>query len=224
MIERLRWLGHSGFRWEARLLEAAASVGQGSKTIYFDPWKLSGEPKKADIICVSHEHFDHMSKPDIKAISTADTVIVTCNACRDELSASKIVCKEIKALAPGSKIELDGIKITAVPSYNTNKEFHPKNAKKLGFVVTMGGVSVYHAGDTDRIPEMDALKCDVALLPISGTYVMTADEAAEAAIVIGPKVAIPMHYGDIIGSLKDAKRFEALLKGKVEVKILKKED
>jgi len=212
ILDGLHWLGHASFRWE------------GSKTVYFDPWKLSKDLKKSDIIFVSHEHFDHMSKADIANISTSDTVIVTCKACADELSASKFARKEIKVLSPGESVELDGVRITAVPSYNTNKEFHLKSTKKLGFVVTMDALTIYHAGDTDRIPEMDRIKCDAALLPVSGTYVMTADEAAEAAISIRPRVAVPMHYGDIIGSAEDARRFEELLKGKVEVKILRKED
>lgn len=212
MLEGLHWLGHSSFRWD------------GTKTIYFDPWKLSKNPNKADIICISHEHFDHCSKKDIMRIATPDTVIITCAEARRQLEAARIDCKEIKAMAPGDSADIDGITVTAVASYNTNKEFHQKSAKKLGFIVTMDGVSVYHAGDTDRIPEMDGLKCDAALLPISGTYVMTAEEAAAAALVIKPKIAIPIHYGDIIGTNADAKRFESALHGTIEVKILRKED
>lgn len=212
MIEKLHWLGHSSFRWEA------------SRIVYFDPWKLSKDSKKADVICVSHEHFDHCSKDDIKSISSFGTVIVTCDAGASELSSLKADCKEIRVMAPDDACEVNGVKIRAVASYNTNKKFHPKNANKLGFIVTMDSMTVYHSGDTDRIPEMDAIKCDVALLPISGTYVMTADEAAEAALVIKPKIAVPMHYGDIVGTASDAKRFENILKGKIEVKILRKEE
>lgn len=212
MIENLHWLGHSSFRWD------------GSKRIYFDPWKVPKGSKAADVICVSHEHFDHLSKPDISAVSSSDTVILTCEAGRKQLSSAGIKCKEVRAMAPGDSIDVSGVKIKAVASYNTNKEFHTKSSKKLGFVVTMDGASVYHAGDTDRIPEMDELRCDVALVPISGTYVMSVDEAAEATLAIKPGMAVPMHYGDIIGASSDAKRFEELLKGKVKVKILRKEE
>ena len=212
MIETLHWLGHSSFRW------------QGSKTIYFDPWKLSKNADKSDIICISHEHYDHLSKSDIAAISTPATVIVTSEDGRKQLRSSDIGCKEIRAMAPGDSIDLPGVKIEAVASYNMNKGFHPRHTKKLGFVVTMDGLSIYHAGDTDRIPEMNGLKCDVALLPVSGTYVMTADEAAEAALLISPKMAVPMHYGDVVGSASDARRLESDLKGKIEVKILRKEE
>lgn len=212
MIERLHWLGHASFRWD------------GSKAVYFDPWKLPKGSKKADIICISHEHFDHLSKPDISAVSSSDTVILTCAAGRKELLSAGIKCKEVRAMAPGDSTDVSGVKIRAVASYNTNKEFHTRSSKKLGFVVTMDGAAVYHAGDTDRIPEMDALKCDTALLPVSGTYVMNADEAVEAALVIKPGVAVPMHYGDIVGSVSDAKRFEELLKDEIKVKILRKEE
>lgn len=212
MIEKLHWLGHSSFRWE------------GSKVVYFDPWKLSKNSKKADIICVSHEHFDHLSKSDIAIIASPETVIVTCASGAKLLEPSKVGCKEIRTMAPGDSITLAGVKIEAVASYNIGKKFHPRNTNKLGFIVTMDGISVYHAGDTDRIPEMDGLKCDVAILPISGTYVMDALEAAEAALAIRPKMAVPMHYGDIIGSDSDAERFAALLKGKIETKIMKKEE
>lgn len=212
MIEKLHWLGHSSFRWD------------GSKTVYFDPWKIRKGSKTADVICVSHEHFDHMSKPDIVAISTPDTILVTCEACAKQLKGLKGGAEDILVMAPGDSKNLDGVTIRSVASYNTNKEFHQKSTKKLGFIVTMDGASVYHAGDTDLIPEISEVECDIALLPISGTYVMTADEAAKAALAIEPKMAVPMHYGDIVGEAGDAKRFEDALRGRIEVKILRKED
>lgn len=193
-----------------------------SRTIYFDPWKLPANSKKADIIFVSHEHFDHFSKDDIAQIATKDTVIVTDKSVSKQLEG-KVVCKKIEALSPGDSIEIENVKIKAVPSYNTNKEFHTKASGKLGFIVTIDGATLYHAGDTDNISEMKGYACDIAILPVSGTYVMTADEAADAALTIKPKVTIPMHYGDIVGSRKDAERFKELLKNKVEVKILEAE-
>lgn len=211
MLNNLHWLGHASFRLD------------GSKIIYFDPWKLSKGSKKADFIFITHEHFDHCSLDDIELISTKDTVIVASETAAKQLESVRPVCKEIKSLLPGDNIEISGIKVSAVASYNINKQFHTKNSRKLGFIVTVDGVKIYHAGDTDDIPDMKNYGCDIALLPVSGTYVMTADEAAGAALVIKPKVAIPMHYGDIIGTENDAIRFQDLLKGKVEVKILKKE-
>lgn len=210
MLENLHWLGHASFRLDA------------SRRIYFDPWKLPKDSGKAGIIFISHDHFDHFSIDDVALISTKDTMIVTDKSVGRQLEG-KVVCKEIKALQPGNKIEVLGVKVQAVPSYNLNKEFHPKEDGKLGFIVTIDGISIYHAGDTDYIPEMKDYACDIALLPVSGTYVMTADEAANAALTIRPKAAIPMHYGDIVGSNSDAERFRDLLKNKVEVRILKKE-
>jgi len=211
LLENLHWLGHSSFRW------------QGKKIIYFDPWKLAKGSRGGDIILISHEHFDHFSLGDIMLISSKDTVIVTSREASKQLQAAKLICKEIKSLTAGESSEIGGTKISAVASYNTNKQFHTRDSGKLGFIVSVDGVKIYHAGDTDIIPEMKNFTCDIALLPVSGTYVMTADEAANAALAIRPKIAIPMHYGDIVGNDADAKRLRDLLKGKVEVKILEKE-
>jgi L-ascorbate metabolism protein UlaG (beta-lactamase superfamily) len=211
MLDNLHWLGHACFRLDCK------------KVIYFDPFQLPRSSIKADIILITHEHFDHCSFDDLKLISTKDTLIVTAGAAGKELANKKIICKEIKSLLPNQNIEIEDIKINAVASYNTNKHFHPKGSNNLGFILTLDGVKIYHAGDTDFIPEMKNIQCDIALLPVSGTYVMTADEAAQTALAIKPKVAIPMHYSDVVGSEKDAKRFQDLLKNKVEVRILEKE-
>lgn len=209
MLENLHWLGHASFRLDS------------AKTIYFDPWKIPKDSPKADIIFITHDHFDHYSLEDVKLLSAKDTVLVTDKSVARQLQSVKAICKEIKALSAGDNIEISGIKISAVASYNTNKQFHTKDSQKLGFIVTVEGVKIYHAGDTDLIPEMKNYLCDIALMPVSGTYVMTAEEAAKAALIIKPKVAIPMHYGDIVGSDNDAQNFADLLKGKIEVRILK---
>lgn len=209
---KLTWLGHDGFRIE---------VG---KTIYLDPFKIEGGPK-ADIVLVSHEHFDHCNLDDLKKIVTPNTVIVAHSQSKSELS--KLKAKEIKIVKPGDRINIGDVAIEAVPAYNTNKfrepgkPFHPKEDGKVGYILTVNGVRIYHAGDTDHIPEMKNIRTDIALLPVSGTYVMTAVEAAEAAGDINPKIAIPMHYGAIVGSTSDADIFKRLVK--CEVKILEKE-
>lgn len=210
-IDNLHWLGHDSFRLD------------GQKVVYFDPWNLPPVAGQADIILVTHEHFDHFSKKDIAAVSTADTVIVTTAAVAKDLRGAKFPHKEVKALAPGESCEVAGVRIRGVASYNVNKDFHPKKTGKLGFIVSMDGVTVYHAGDTDVIPEMAGYKCDIALLPVSGTYVMTADEAVQAALVIAPKIAVPMHYGEVAGTEADAKAFAQGLKGKIDARIMKKE-
>ncbi len=204
LLKKIHWLGHDGFRIDA------------SKVIYIDPYQMKSTVP-ADIILVSHDHFDHCSPDDIQKIQKKEPVIVT-----DKASAGKLT-GDVRVVKPGDRLTVQGIEIEIVPAYNTNKQFHPKSDGKLGFIITVEGVRIYHAGDTDFIPEMKNIKADIALLPVSGTYVMTADEAVEAALAINPKVAIPMHYGAIVGSESDAKQFAEKLKGKINVAILKQE-
>ena len=197
----ITWLGHDSMKIK------------GDKVIYIDPWKLE-DAEPANIILVTHEHYDHCSPPDIEKIATDETVIVATADSARKLKGDVMVVK------PGDTVEIDGVSIEAVPAYNTNKSFHPKNSSWVGFVVTMGGKRIYHAGDTDSISEMDSLDVDVALVPVSGTYVMTAEEAAEAVNRMKPKIAVPMHYGDIVGSEADAERFRTLVSDDIEVRIL----
>jgi len=209
---KLTWLGHDGFRIE------------DGQVIYIDPFEIK-EGVKADLVLVSHEHDDHCSIGDLKKIVTSNTVVVAHSQSKNELS--KLHVKDLKIIKPGDKVTLGNVTVEAVPAYNTNKfrepgkVFHPKEDGKLGFIVTVKGVRIYHAADTDHINEMKGMAPDIALLPVSGTYVMTAKEAAEAAGSIKPKVAIPMHYAAIVGSVKDAEEFKKL--AKCEVKILQKE-
>ena len=187
----------------------------GSKVIYTDPFKVT-KHDEADIVLLSHEHFDHLSLDDLKKVVFPGTTIVASPLCKDGLKGVKV--KEIKFLDPGGKFTVGKVEIEALPAYNLNKfrepgqVFHPQSEKRLGFIVQMDGTRVYFAADTDFIPEMKTLKCDIALLPVSGTYVMTAEEAAEAAAAINPKIAVPMHYAAIVGSDADAKKFKALVK------------
>ena len=206
---KVSWLGHDCFRIK------------NGKTVVIDPFKVRSSPEKADILLVSHEHFDHLSPDDIKKVSSDKTTVIAAYSCKDELS--KLEFKEVKLVRPGDKVRLSDITVEAVPAYNLNKfreagkVFHPKEDAKLGFIVTMKGVRVYHSGDTDTIPEMNGFKADLALLPVSGTYVMTPIEAAEATKMIKPKLAIPMHYGAIVGSEADAEKFKQLASCPVQI-------
>jgi L-ascorbate metabolism protein UlaG (beta-lactamase superfamily) len=204
MTGNIHWLGHDTFRIE------------GEQLIYTDPFNIK-KKDKADIILITHEHRDHCSPDDVKKIQGPDTVIVTPVDCAAKLQGN------IKVVKPGDKIETKGIAIEVVPSYNTNKQFHTKDRGWVGYVFTSKGKRIYLAGDTDYIAEMKNIKADIALLPVSGTYVMTADEAAKAALDIKPKVAIPMHYGSIVGTKEDALKFAEKLKGKIDVVILQEE-
>lgn len=209
---KISWLGHDGFKIK------------NSKTIYVDPYVMeAGE--KADIILISHEHFDHCSPGIIKKIVTSNTTIITTPAVKQQLSGTK--AKEIRAVKPGEKIIVDDVSVETVPAYNVNKfrspgqPFHSKQEEMLGFIVTMNAIRIYHAGDTDSIPEMEGLHIDIACLPVSGTYVMTAEEAAESTKHIKAKIAIPMHYGSIVGDDSDAERFKKL--SSCDVRILSKD-
>jgi L-ascorbate metabolism protein UlaG (beta-lactamase superfamily) len=204
VLENLRWLGHDSFLVER------------PQTIYFDPWRLSGDLPQADLVLVSHEHGDHCSPKDIEKVSGPGTVIITSQGAAPQLKG------DVRVMRPGDKLSVRGVTVVAVPAYNVNKfrspgnPFHPKDALHNGYVVTLEGERVYFAGDTDHIPEMADIACDVALLPISGTYVMTVEEAADAVRTIQPEVTVPMHYGaGVVGTAQDAERFRDLCTGEV---------
>jgi L-ascorbate metabolism protein UlaG (beta-lactamase superfamily) len=188
---------------------------KGSKVIYTDPFKVTSRDE-ADIVLLSHEHFDHLSLDDLKKVIFPGTTIVASALCKEGLRGLQV--KETRFLDPGGKLTVGKVEIEAVPAYNVNKfrepgkPFHPKERKGLGFVITMDGTRVYFAGDTDFIPEMNNIAVDIALLPVSGTYVMTVEEAVEAALAIHPKIAVPMHYAAIVGSEQDASKFKSLVK------------
>lgn len=203
VLKDLSWLGHAAF-----LLVA------GKKAVYFDPFQLPANCRPADVILISHEHFDHCSPEDVAKIEKDETVIVT-----DKASAAKLK-GNTRVVQSGDSLTICGLQIEVVSAYNLDKKFHPLKAGGLGFIVTVNGMRIYHAGDTDFIPDMKSIKADIALLPVSGTYVMTAEEAVQAALAIKPTVAIPMHYASIVGTEADARKFERLLKGKVEVRVL----
>ncbi len=216
MLENIHWLGHDGFR-----------INFGKTVVYLDPYKIGNQTEKADYILITHEHRDHFSPEDIAKIAKKETVLLSCKAVTDLYSGEK------KILTAGDILKLGGISVEAVPAYNTNKKFHTKDSGKLGYIISFEGTRIYHAGDTDFIPEMKEMgtvrkgqsPINIALLPVSGVYVMTANEAVEAAKVLKPVFALPMHYGaGVVGTLEDAKKFKEGLKGTgIEVIIKEKE-
>lgn len=185
---------------------------EGTKNIFIDPYNIKTSVK-ADYIFITHPHFDHCSIEDIKRVRKKDTVVVMPN-----MGNAKRIAKNCVKLRPWQEFSSDDIAVRAVPSYNIEKQYHPKANGWLGFVITLDGENIYHAGDTDLIEEMKFLKeITYALLPVSGNYTMDADSAASAAEIIKPKVAIPMHYGGIVGGIKDAKRFKELCSCAVDI-------
>jgi len=189
---------------------------KGSRIVYIDPYQVGDVDEKADLVLITHEHYDHCSPRDVERVSDENTIIITVADCQSKLSGLGV--RNITLVEPGDKVELLGLAIEAVPAYNTNKSFHTKEYNWIGFILTMDGKRIYHAGDTDKIPEMESFEnIDVALLPVSGTYVMTAMEAAEACKVIKPKLAIPMHYGAIVGTQGDAETFKQRAPCRVEI-------
>ena len=203
-------------------------VKGGSINIYFYPFKLHGDEPKADYIFISHEHFDHFSPDDIHKVIKDSTVLFMNEMTGDEIDG--LYDNKIVIIRPGDSIDFKDLHIKGVPAYNINKfrepgkVYHPKEDKKLGFIVTFNGVKIYHTGDTDHIPEMDSLaseKIDLLFIPVSGTYVMTPAEAVEAASKIKADTSIPMHYGTIVGEKKQAEEFkEGVLKKGLKCEIV----
>jgi len=214
----LKWLGHSGF------------LIRGNKIIYIDPYNTKENSEKADIILITHSHYDHCSIADIKNITREGTkIILTAD------SQSKITRLEtpidIHIMEPNQELTLGELKISTLPAYNLDKNFHAKEEGWVGYLIKMNDILIYHAGDCDLIPEMQKLtgykqsdKKFIALLPIGGKFTMNAEEAAEAAKLIKPSLAIPIHYGSIIGNKEDAEEFAGLCKKEgIDVMILEKE-
>jgi L-ascorbate metabolism protein UlaG (beta-lactamase superfamily) len=206
-VKNIHWLGHASFR-----------IDGVDVTIYIDPWQLSDDSIPADLILITHDHHDHCSPEDVAKIQVQDTTIITVKVSADRLHGDVVIVR------PGDSLNVKGIPILVVPAYNVNKYrspgvvFHPKEKGYVGFVITLDDKRIYHAGDTDVIPEMSDFEADIALLPVSGKYVMTADEALEAIRFIHPEVIIPMHIGRGIGSQNDAEKIKS--KSPVPVVIL----
>jgi L-ascorbate metabolism protein UlaG (beta-lactamase superfamily) len=194
LLEGVKWLGQAAFLIEDEIV------------IYIDPFDLPGGLPKADLILVTHEHRDHLSPGDILKILQPSTKVVTVEAARSYLPEE---VRQVIVVTPRESIEIGGIGIEVVPAYNKTKDFHPRDRGDAGYVIHLRERTIYHAGDTDFIDEMKNIDTDVALLPAGGTYTMDASEAAEAANAIEPKVAVPMHWGKVVGSVKDAERFVA---------------
>ncbi len=174
-----------------------------NKIIYFDPYKIDVKKEDADIIFITHNHYDHMDVNSINNIKNANTIIVAPKTMEEDIK--KIPFKEYIFLDPFDEVNIEGINIKTIPAYNLNKQFHPRNNNWLGYIVTYNGISYYIAGDTDKTIEAMNVKCDIAFIPIGGKFTMDVYEASELIKEIKPKVVIPIHYGSIVGNIEDGK-------------------
>lgn len=179
-----------------------------SSNLYFDPFNLPNEPHDADIVFVTHEHYDHFSFKDIDKAANEKTIYAFPRGMKKMFLKHKIPEDNLYPLVPGQSALIAGLPIQAVAAYNLNKPFHPKSNGWLGYVVTIDGSTVYICGDTDDIPEARAVKCDIVCVPVGGTYTMDAKEAANFVNAIRPRIAVPVHYGTVVGKPEDADIFE----------------
>lgn len=190
--------------------QSAIRVRSGGRVLYVDPWGVPGG-EEADFILLTHPHYDHFSEEDIARIRGTRTVVI------EPASMKKQYESADHFLRPGDLLQLDGLDVLAVPAHNEAKHFHPRRNGWLGYVFTLGDVTYYHAGDTDFLESMSEIRCDVAFLPCGGHYTMGAEDAARAAAACDAKVIVPIHWGDVVGSIEDARRLATLASAEVTI-------
>ena len=195
-----------------------SSIGK----IYIDPFRMNEAPKDADYILVTHDHYDHFNPEDIPKVSRGDSVLVVPENMKEKAREVSGMVGRIVTVKPGDSLNVDKLSIDTIPSYNIGKPFHPKEAGWVGYILNVDGKRIYIAGDTDATEEAKKVKCDIALVPIGGKYTMNAKEAAELVNIIRPKIAIPVHFGGVVGSPEDAETFKSNVDKDIEVQNIKK--
>lgn len=233
MTENITVFNHNSIRIKT------GSEGAGNRNIYIDPFQMKIAPKDADFILITHDHYDHFSPEDIEKVAGANTILIVPEKMEHKVQEVSGLVSRIVTVRPGETYTVDGaageledkpeektegkpenkLEFETVPAYNMLKPFHPKSAGWVGYILLIDGKRIYVAGDTDATKEAKAVKCDIALVPIGGTYTMDAKQAAALVNTIRPEVAIPVHYGSIVGSPEDAKVFKANVKEPVRVEI-----
>lgn len=208
MLENIEVLCHSSIRINKE------------KVIYIDPFKINKNYNDADIIFITHDHYDHYSEEDIDKVIKEDTTIVIPKDLLKKLLKKGINKNAIIVAEPNKEYETQGINFNTIPAYNINKKFHPKENNWLGYIITINNVKYYVAGDTDITDENRKVKCDVAFVPVGGTYTMDFKEAARLINEIKPKIAVPIHYGSIVGTEQDSRNFINLLNSEIKGVIL----
>ena len=209
MTDNIRVLTHSSIR----------TTDESAGVIYIDPYEIEGNPGDASIILITHDHYDHFSPKDIVKIANEDTILVVPEKMENKAQEAAGSVGKIETVIPGVFREAGGLEFETVPAYNTLKPFHTKSAGWVGYILRVNGKRIYIAGDTDLTKEARGVKCDIALVPVGGTYTMDAKKAAELVNELRPEIAIPVHYGSVAGSPADADRFAEMVKEPVRVEI-----
>ena len=202
------------------LWHSCIKIESEGKKIYADPFRIKEPKKDADIIIITHSHYDHFSEEDILKLKKETTKIVITEDLYQKTLELGFEEENITTVKPSEEYQIENIKFSTVSSYNVNKKFHPKENNWVGYIIEINNVKYYIAGDTDITEDNKKIKCDVAFLPVGGTYTMTADEAAELANIIHPKIAVPIHYGSIVGTQEDAEKFKDALKSTIRCELL----
>ena len=210
MLENIEVLYHSSIRINKE------------KIIYIDPFKINKNYNDADIIFITHDHYDHYSEEDIDKVINENTTIIIPDELLTKLLRKGINKNAIITVEPNKNYMVQGIKFETISAYNTNKTFHPKENGWVGYIIIINGIRYYIAGDTDITEENKQVKCDVAFVPVGGTYTTDFKEAANLINEIKPKIAIPIHYGSIVGTEQDAIDFIRLLHPEIKGIILMK--
>ena len=207
MLEGIQVLCHSSIRMKRDM------------TIYFDPFQINRDYNDADIILITHDHYDHYSEEDIDRVVKKDTIVVAPMDLKEKLLNHGFQIEQIVLVEPNQTYQVKGIEVHTIPAYNTNKAFHKKEYGWVGYLIILDGITYYIAGDTDITEENLQVRCDVAFVPVGGTYTMTYEEGARLVNQIHPKIAIPIHYGSIVGTKEDGKKFSELLDSDILCKV-----
>ena len=200
-------------------IHSSIRIQDGVRVIYIDPFRISGTPWDADFILITHDHYDHFSPEDIRKVANHDTILVVPGMMMGKASEVAGIVGDIRMVKPEEIGDIGGLAYETVPAYNIGKAFHQRSAGWVGYILTVNDTRIYIAGDTDRTPENESVNCDIAMIPIGGTFTMDAREAAELVNKIKPQVAIPIHYGSIAGSKGDEDIFRELVNPDIKVEI-----
>ena len=200
--------------------QSSIRIRCGTGTVYADPFRMKISPHDADIVLITHDHYDHFSPEDLAKVINPATILVVPEKVADKAAAFSAQVKAIETVLPGQQYQIAGLSLETVPSYNRIKPFHPKKNGWVGYLLDLDGQRVFIAEDTDKTTENSTVQCDIALVPVGGKFTMDAKEAAELINTIRPAAAIPTHYGTIVGKKSDGERFASLVDPAIETKII----